>query len=516
MIRILPDDEEDQLGIVGLPKSLQRIPRFQNHDNVEVSDSEFTPPSPKQTFPPPEEPGAPVDFPGMVLPNPDHIQPRLDTEGQPPDPTTIDSKMTYVNAPKIGAPSPNQGINVPPVSPQYQRDLGTAENLSRGSGLDQFQQKHHIAGGILRALDIAGSILAPNLAVNIPGTTLHHQELEAQNRGDITRDIQNQERQVQTGHQQAETENVQSETALRNKQLENLDRPQSSIEKLQDGSIVQLTTDKDTGETTAHLVYKGDPKIETEVRQVMKGGKPRQVLFNKNTGQEIKDLGEAPPPPTLLTQETFSNLSPAEVEAAGLPKGTVAQRGSRGEIKVINKGDDAKRAADETALAGTTADLDRLASAANELLNHPGLGGITGIRGKIPNIPGGDAANAQAKLDALKSQVAFGVLQNMRNQSKTGGALGAVSDREGKLLESNLAALDTAQSEAEFKKSLQKIIDYTDQAKDRARNALGRTYGEPNNATTPTGKGPAVGAVEDGYRFKGGDPSKPESWERIH
>jgi hypothetical protein len=27
--------------------------------------------------------------------------------------------------------------------------------------------------------------------------------------------------------------------------------------------------------------------------------------------------------------------------------------------------------------------------------------------------------------------------------------------------------------------------------------------------------GPSVGAVEDGYRFKGGDPSKPESWERA-
>lgn len=33
--------------------------------------------------------------------------------------------------------------------------------------------------------------------------------------------------------------------------------------------------------------------------------------------------------------------------------------------------------------------------------------------------------------------------------------------------------------------------------------------------TTPGTGGPAVGAVESGYRFKGGDPSSPSSWERV-
>jgi len=31
--------------------------------------------------------------------------------------------------------------------------------------------------------------------------------------------------------------------------------------------------------------------------------------------------------------------------------------------------------------------------------------------------------------------------------------------------------------------------------------------------TTPSG--PAVGEIDNGYRFKGGDPSKAENWEKV-
>jgi hypothetical protein len=31
----------------------------------------------------------------------------------------------------------------------------------------------------------------------------------------------------------------------------------------------------------------------------------------------------------------------------------------------------------------------------------------------------------------------------------------------------------------------------------------------------PTKGAPVVGVTEGGYRFKGGEPSKPESWEKV-
>src|SRR3990167_5868368 len=142
-------------------------------------------------------------------------------------------------------------------------------------------------------------------------------------------------------------------------------------------------------------------------------------------------------------------------------------------------------------LQASTSGLDRLGAEANSLLKHPGLSKSTGLMSVVPgvgglaSIPGTDAANFKARLDTLKSQVGFSVLQEMRNNSKTGGALGQVSDRENVMLQNNLAALDRAQSEPEFKAALQRIVDYTDAAKDRLRGAFNLKHGDVQEQAIP-------------------------------
>lgn len=141
---------------------------------------------------------------------------------------------------------------------------------------------------------------------------------------------------------------------------------------------------------------------------------------------------------------------------------------------------------DTAQLQSSTSNFDRLASTANAILNHPGLAGITGIRGKVPDIPGTAAADARALLATLKSQVAFDVLQDMRNNSKTGGALGNVSDAEGKRLENNLAALDTSQGIDQFKKQVGQIIEFANSAKGRLQDAYNLKH---KGASAPSGGG---------------------------
>lgn len=72
-------------------------------------------------------------------------------------------------------------------------------------------------------------------------------------------------------------------------------------------------------------------------------------------------------------------------------------------------------------------------------------------------IPETDARNFAAELNTLKANVAFNELTAMREASKTGGALGAVSDKEMLLLESALGALDQGQSPENLVAQLEQI-----------------------------------------------------------
>ncbi len=137
---------------------------------------------------------------------------------------------------------------------------------------------------------------------------------------------------------------------------------------------------------------------------------------------------------------------------------------------------------DTAALSASENALNMLERAANEVKTHPGLPAATGLLGAIPNLPGSNASNAQAKLEQLRSQVGFAVLQAMRDASKTGGALGNVSNFEVQALQNNLAALQKAQSTDQIKAELDKLMEWSSGAKDRLRSA----YNMKHSGAAPT------------------------------
>ena len=245
----------------------------------------------------------------------------------------------------------------------------------------------------------------------------------------------------------------------------------------------------------------------------LKGDATRAVLAN---GQ-IVDLGRDTAAERVRTKENLANdktrADIAHIQAATDQTGrrpTTTPPGYRitqnGNLEAIPGGPADQKIAgqynsDIAQLQSSQADLDRLATSANELLKTSNIGRITGIVGALPNIPGMEGADAQAKLNTLKSQVGFGVLQAMRNASKTGGALGNVSDAEGKRLEANLAALENAQSEKQMRESLQKIVDFSSQAKDRLSNAFNMRH-NPDNPSTPEA---SKGKPESRQKYSGAE-----------
>ncbi len=82
----------------------------------------------------------------------------------------------------------------------------------------------------------------------------------------------------------------------------------------------------------------------------------------------------------------------------------------------------------------------------------------TGLPGAIMQaVPGTDAYDLKQMLVGIKANVGFNKLQQMREASKTGGALGAVSERENQLLQSVYGSLEQSQNQEQFRYNMNRL-----------------------------------------------------------
>lgn len=129
-------------------------------------------------------------------------------------------------------------------------------------------------------------------------------------------------------------------------------------------------------------------------------------------------------------------------------------------------------------------------------------GWTTGAGAALASIPATAARSFRSNLKTLQSNIMMNELVEMRAASKTGGALGQVSDKEGDLLQNALGALDNWQRPTEVYKQLVRIeesIARWNQAKARliqnyspTGNPRGGRGGGPG---TPNVTGPNTGAT---------------------
>lgn len=128
---------------------------------------------------------------------------------------------------------------------------------------------------------------------------------------------------------------------------------------------------------------------------------------------------------------------------------------------------DKQVAAAENAVAGA----DRVIAKVDEAL--PLVSGLTTGFGSITSyIPGTAGANLRATLETIKANLGFDRLQQMRDASPTGGALGQVAVQELVALQSSLASLDMNQSPEKLKQNLDQIKFHYGRWRDAATGRL--------------------------------------------
>jgi hypothetical protein len=111
------------------------------------------------------------------------------------------------------------------------------------------------------------------------------------------------------------------------------------------------------------------------------------------------------------------------------------------------------------------------------LRDDPGLDQITGpVYGRTPSVSR-EGSRAQAAYNKIFAKGGFQALQDLRESSKTGGALGNVSNQEGERLErSVVGGLDRTQNTEDVKQGINDLINDIKTSKTRIRDAYDMTY----------------------------------------
>lgn len=156
--------------------------------------------------------------------------------------------------------------------------------------------------------------------------------------------------------------------------------------------------------------------------------------------------------------------------------------------------------------------LEDIGRAISIIESNPSM--TTGVGGALlSDLPGTQARDVRALIDTIRANVGFQSLQRMRDQSPTGGALGQVTERELALLQATLGNLEQAQTGEQLLFNLRRLEGQIGDIVHGPGGTSAVDAPEAESVTTPSA--PQVGVTEDGYRFLGGDPADPASWERV-
>jgi len=153
-------------------------------------------------------------------------------------------------------------------------------------------------------------------------------------------------------------------------------------------------------------------------------------------------------------------------------------------LEAIPGGPADKSAQDAAASESRATSTDVITGAADKIRDLAKKPGTTGLAGAASSyIPTSDAAEVYRQVDVLKSNATIENLNAMRQQSPTGGALGNVTEGEGKMLAAKSGALDPKSPHFQeqlddYERTLLRII--------HGKDAGDKIFDETRKAASPT------------------------------
>jgi hypothetical protein len=233
------------------------------------------------------------------------------------------------------------------------------------------------------------------------------------------------------------------------------------IEGLHHGALVELG---------------GQPEVQSDLPSRVQNAQwweqatdeQRQAYLSANNAGTFRDVGGVPtwvPPGGGLPDAGGTGAAPVPLstldqEAAGQSRiaGDVAAAKTTADVTTKNAIED-ERNRPQQAMAAQ-ASINSIDSTLSQVDAAMGLANwwSTGTMAQIMSGLGAtDARSLKAALQPIRSSLAFDRLQAMRDASKTGGALGAISEKELDLLEGAITSLDQAQSVPALVESLKRV-----------------------------------------------------------
>lgn len=181
---------------------------------------------------------------------------------------------------------------------------------------------------------------------------------------------------------------------------------------------------------------------------ISKGMSPEQAMAALKSGTTI----QMPGAPTIGTipqgYQAIQDPQTGAYRLEVLPGGPAAGEAESAEEKKVLRGAQESRSAG-VVLENVQAVKDKLESS---LLPVTGMGGSV-----LKQIPGTNAYDVSGLVKTIRGNIGFDRLQQMRDASPTGGALGQVAVQELEMLQSVLGNLDQAQSEEQFLANLNRV-----------------------------------------------------------